>query len=221
MSKSTLDLMNQKFILQLNTALAMENAGVERLHTRINEVSMPEVKQRLEHHLQESLQHQSILKRLISSIDGQPTSEKLGLPLPSYPPSMKEMMDKTMTKQEYELKRAEEDMIVENAEVCCYLMLIQKCQMAGGTYLNAISPLSKNMKDEQEQANWIKTNSPVMLAKLWPKIQIAMAGEVIQETVSEVGSKITEEAKDLRSNITEGAKDLAGTIDRGIQDLTK
>ncbi len=100
-------------------------------------------------------------------------------------------------------------------------MLIQKCQMAGGTYLNAIAPLSKNMKDEQEQADWIKTNSPVMLAKLWPKIQIAMAGEVIQETVSEVGSKITEEAKDLRSNITEGAKDLAGTIDRGIQDLTK
>jgi len=38
---------------------------------------------------------------------------------------MKEMMDKTMTKQEYELKRTEEDMIVENVEVYVYLMLIQ------------------------------------------------------------------------------------------------
>jgi hypothetical protein len=43
---------------------------------------------------------------------------------------MKKMMDKSMTKQEYELKRVE-DMIVENAEVCVYLILIQKCQMAG------------------------------------------------------------------------------------------
>ena len=38
MSKPTIDLMNQKFILQLNAALAMENAGIERLQTRIGEV---------------------------------------------------------------------------------------------------------------------------------------------------------------------------------------
>ena len=171
MSKPTIDLMNQKFILQLNAALAMENAGVERLQTRIGEVSLPDAKQRLEHHLQESLEHQKILQQLISNIGGQPTQEKLGLPLPSYPPTMKEMMDKTMTKPEYELKRAEEDMIVENAEVCVYLMLIQQCQMAGGVYSNAIAPLSKNMNDEQEQADWLKTTSPAMLAQLWPKIQ--------------------------------------------------
>ena len=39
--------MNQKFILQLNVALAMENAGIERLQTRITEISLPDVKQRL------------------------------------------------------------------------------------------------------------------------------------------------------------------------------
>jgi hypothetical protein len=54
MSKPTIDLINQKFILQLNTALAMENAGIERLQTRITEVSLPDAEQRLEHHLQES-----------------------------------------------------------------------------------------------------------------------------------------------------------------------
>jgi ferritin-like metal-binding protein YciE len=175
MSKPTIDLMNQKFILELNAALAMENAGIERLQTRITEVSLPEAKHRLEHHLQESIKHQKILEQLVSNIGGQPTQEKLGLPLPSYPLPMKEMMDKSMTKQEYELKRAEEDMIVENAEVCCYLMLIQKCQIAGGVYSNAIAPLSKNMQDEQEQADWLKTNSPVMLTQLWPKIQSAVA----------------------------------------------
>jgi ferritin-like metal-binding protein YciE len=210
MSIQTIDLMNQKFVLELNASLAMENAGIERLRTRIEEVSLPKAKQRLEHHLQESLQHQKILQQLILNIGGQPTQAKLGLPLPSYPSAMKDTMDKTMTKPEYELKRAEEDMIVENAEVCVYLMLIQKCQMAGGIYLNAIAPLSKNMKDEQEQADWLKINSPEMLTQLWPKIQIAIAGEVIQETVSDVGSKLAE-----------GAKGLAETIDKGLQKLAK
>jgi ferritin-like metal-binding protein YciE/DNA-binding HxlR family transcriptional regulator len=170
-----LNLLNQKFILELNAALAMENAGVERLYTRIEESSLPEVKQRLEHHLEESFEHQKILKQLVSSIGGQPTQEKLGLPLPSYPSNMKAIMNKTMTKYEYELKRFEEDIIVENAEVCSYLMLIQLAQMAGGVYLNAIDQLSKNMKEEQNQADWLKTHSPAMLAHLWPKIQSANA----------------------------------------------
>ena len=52
MSKPTIDIMNQKFILELNAALAMENTGVERLQTRIKESSLPEAKQRLEHHLE-------------------------------------------------------------------------------------------------------------------------------------------------------------------------
>jgi hypothetical protein len=44
-------------------------------------------------------------------------------------------------------------MIIENAEVCYYLMMIQKCQIAGGIFLYAIGPLSKIMKDEQAQAD--------------------------------------------------------------------
>ena len=77
MSNPTLDLMNQKFILQLNAALAMENAGVERLQTRIEEVNIPDVKQQLEHHLQESQEHQKILEQLVTKLGGQPTQEKL------------------------------------------------------------------------------------------------------------------------------------------------
>jgi len=93
--------------------------------------------------------------------------------------------------------------------------------MAGDTYLNTIAPLSKNMQDEQEQADWIKTHSHGMLAQLWPKILSAIVGEVVQETVSDVGSKIIEVSKVLRSNITESAKGLSETIDKELQDLTK
>ncbi len=84
-------------------------------------------------------------------------------------------MTNSMTKQEWELKKAEYDMIVENAEVTCYLMLIGKAQMAGGIFLESIEPLSLNMKDEQNMVDWIKTNSPGMLAQLWPKIQSTVA----------------------------------------------
>src|SRR5215212_9023461 len=146
------DIMKQKFILELNGALAMENAGIERLQVRIAEVSLQEAKPRLQHHQQESKEHQKRLQQLISSMGGSPTQERLGLPLPSYPQTMKEMMNNSMTEQEWELKKAEEDMIVENAEVTCYLMLIQKAQMAGGVFLKAVDPLSQNMKDEEHMS---------------------------------------------------------------------
>ena len=44
-------------------------------------------------------------------------------------------------------------MIIENAEVYYYLMMIQKCQIFGGIFLDAIGSLSKIMKDEQAQAD--------------------------------------------------------------------
>jgi ferritin-like metal-binding protein YciE len=170
-----IEIITQKFILELNAALAMENAGVERLQTRVQEVSLPDAKLQIEHHLQESKEHQKRLQQLISNMGGEPTIEKIGLPLPSYPQTISQMMTDSMTKQEIELKRTEEDLIIESAEVASYIMLIGKVQMAGGVFLNTLEPLSLNMKDEQKMVDWIKTNSPGMLAQLWPKIQSAIA----------------------------------------------
>jgi ferritin-like metal-binding protein YciE len=170
-----MEIITQKFILELNAALAMENAGVERLQTRVQEVSLPDAKLQIEHHLQESKEHQKRLQQLISNMGGEPTIEKIGLPLPSYPQTISQMMTDSMTKQEIELKRTEEDLIIESAEVASYIMLIGKVQMAGGVFLNTLEPLSLNMKDEQKMVDWIKTNSPGMLAQLWPKIQSAIA----------------------------------------------
>jgi ferritin-like metal-binding protein YciE len=174
-SLPNIDILTQKFALELNGALAMENAGIARLHTRIQETSITEAKQRMQQHIEESLVHQKRLQQLVSAMGGEPTRDELGLPLPLYPQPMLEMMNNTMTRQEWELKRSEEDLILEKAEVTCYFMLIQKVQMAGGMFLTAIEPLSLNMKDEQSMADWIRTNSPGMMAQLWPKIQSAIA----------------------------------------------
>src|SRR5947209_757040 len=135
-----ISILSQKFILELNGALAMENAGIERLQTRISETIVPEARQRMELHMKESLEHQKRLQNLITTLGGVPTEEKLGLPLPNYPQDMFKVMTNTMTKQEFELKKGEEDIIVEKAEVICYFMLIQKAKKAGGIFLSAVEP---------------------------------------------------------------------------------
>ena len=165
------ELMKQKFILLLNGALAMENAGKERLQTRITESIIPEAKQQLQHHLEESQGHIERLNQLVTTLGGQPYQGKMGLPLLGYPQDMLQMMNDTMSKEEWELKRSEEDVIVENAEATCYLMLIQKAQKAGGVYQNAVEPLTLNLNDEQKMVDWIKTKSPDMLDQLWPGIE--------------------------------------------------
>lgn len=118
-------IITQKFILDLNCALSMENAGVKRLQSCIQEVSLTEVKQKLEHHIEESIQHQERLQQLISQLGGTSTNMESGLPLPSYPEEMKGKMQNSIRKQEWELKKAEEDMIIESAEVSTYLMLTE------------------------------------------------------------------------------------------------
>src|SRR5919202_313299 len=105
------ELMKQKFVLLLNGVIAMENSGKERLQTRISETIIPEVKQQLQHHLEESQGHISRLNQLVTTLGGQPYQGKMGLPLLGYPQDMLQMMNDTMTKEEWELKRSEEDMI--------------------------------------------------------------------------------------------------------------
>ena len=171
MSKSNIDdAISQKFVLELNTALAMENAGIERLNSRIQETLFPSVKQQLQHHLQETTEHQKRLQQLITSMGGQATEAKLGLPLPKFPQDMLEKMNNTLTQEEIELKKTEEDLIIENTELGCYHMLIQKAKMAGGQFQTAEATLSLNMQDEAKMTNWIWSNTSKMLRQLMSNI---------------------------------------------------
>lgn len=52
------DILSQKFILGLNGALAMENAGLERLQSRIQDTGFPDIKQQLQYHAEETAEHQ-------------------------------------------------------------------------------------------------------------------------------------------------------------------
>jgi ferritin-like metal-binding protein YciE len=50
--------LHDKFILYLNSALAMENAALERVQRRREQTILEDVKQQLQRHLEETKQHQ-------------------------------------------------------------------------------------------------------------------------------------------------------------------
>jgi ferritin-like metal-binding protein YciE len=167
----------QKLILHLNEALAIENAAVQRLQSRIKHTKIENVKQRLQVHLEETKGQQDRLKQLISDLGNghknAATKDKAQLPIPTPPKSLTNIFGKMMTSAESELTAAKEDAIVENAEIILYDMLTHLAERLNAT--NAIAILSQNLSEERSMADWIKTNMPDMVVQLWPEIEASIA----------------------------------------------
>ena len=168
---------NQKLILHLNEALAIENAAVQRLQSRIKQTRIENVRQRLQVHLEETKVQQDRLKQLISDLgNGQKnafTKDKAQLPIPTPPKSLTNLFGRMMTDAESELSAVKEDAIVENAEIILYDMLSHLAERMNVT--NAIDVLLQSLSEERSMADWIKTNMPDMVAQLWPEIEASIA----------------------------------------------
>jgi ferritin-like metal-binding protein YciE len=166
----------QKLTLHLNEALALENAAIQRLQSRIKQTRMENVRQRLQAHLEETKRQQDRLKQLISDLgNGQKnaaTKDKAQLPIPTPPKSLTNIFGRMMTSAEYELKATKEDAIVENAEIILYDMLTHLAERMNA--VNAIAILSESLSEEKAMADWIKTNTPDMVAQLWPEIEASI-----------------------------------------------
>ena len=178
---------HQKLTLHLNEALALENAAVQRLQSRIKQTRIENVKERLQAHLEETRGQQDRLKQLISDLgNGQKsgaTKDKAQLPIPTAPKSLTKIFEKMMTSAESELKAAKEDAVVENAEIIIYDMLTHLAERMNAT--NAIPVLSQSLSEERSMADWIKTNMPDMVAQLWPEIESSLA-MIVEEEKEEV-----------------------------------
>jgi ferritin-like metal-binding protein YciE len=168
---------NQKLALHLNEALAIENAAIQRLQSRIKQTKIENVKQRLQAHLEDTKKQQDRLKQLISNLgNGQknaPTKDKAQLPIPTPPRSLTNIFGRTMTSAESELIAAKQDAIVENAEIILYDMLTHLAERMNAVH--AIAILSESLSEERAMADWIKTNTPDMVAQLWPEIEASIA----------------------------------------------
>jgi ferritin-like metal-binding protein YciE len=159
---------SDKFILYLNSSLAMENAAIERVQRRVQQTILEDVRQQLQLHLEETRQHQDRLMQLIRKLGGTATQERGELPLAIPPPSLRNLIHSSMNAAEQELMQSVEDTIVENAEIIGYNMLIQMAEKMN--IGDAIPSLRQSLQEEEKMFGWLRANAPAMFAKLWPQI---------------------------------------------------
>jgi ferritin-like metal-binding protein YciE len=184
--------LHNKFVLYLNSALAMENAALERVQRRIEQTGLEDVKEQLQRHLDETKQHQDRLRQIIKNIGAgatTPTEERGQLPIATPPQSI---MDKIHTSRtsaaEQDLMQSVEDIIVENAEVIGYNLLIQ---MAEKMNLGDTIPYLRQSLDEEERMfGWLRANAPAIFAKLWPQIDASSSSSVSNSKVRTTAKNI-------------------------------
>jgi ferritin-like metal-binding protein YciE len=181
--------LQDKFVLYLNSSLAMENAALERIQRRVQQTILEEdAKQQLQRHLEETKQHQDRLRQLITMIGGDkgrtPTQEKGELPIARAPESIRNIMHPSMNAAEQELIQSVEDTIVENAEVIGYNLLIQLAQKMN--IGDAIPPLRQSLQEEDRMVGWLRANAPTMFAKLWPQIESASSSSSSTSSSSKI-----------------------------------
>ncbi|MCD6037535.1 MAG: hypothetical protein K0S67_1423, partial [Nitrososphaeraceae archaeon] len=100
----------------LNLALSYENAAIDRLENRLSECIVPEVKEKIKHHLAQTREQQKRLQERIRALGGEITSEKGHLPIPGPPQSIKVLIESSSTDNEREVWESLNDLIIEKAE---------------------------------------------------------------------------------------------------------
>ena len=109
-------------VVGLNLALSYENAAVDRLEKRFSQSIVPEVKQKIKLHLDQTKQQQERLRERIKvlGMGMEPISEKGRLPIPEPPQNLKMMIKNNSSDKEREVWESLNDLIVERAEAIMY-----------------------------------------------------------------------------------------------------
>jgi ferritin-like metal-binding protein YciE len=203
---------NQKILQYLNDALAMENASEDRIQSRLQETIVDDTRTQLQDHLEETRNQKDRLKQIITSHGGEPTDAKAELPIlkpntidlvrddvksssttksindaassdsqgnPSVKSIVKET-DNIRLAAEKELIQTERDAVIEHAEIVKYKMLMEIAKKVGA--MDAIPVIQQNLKEEEQMANWITSNTPNMLRRLWAQIEVSAGARTIPET---------------------------------------
>jgi ferritin-like metal-binding protein YciE len=191
--------LHDKFLLYLNSSLAMENAALERVQRRVQQTILEDARQQLQNHLEETKQHQDRLRQLITKLGGSPIQEKGQLPIAMPPEFIGNIIHSSMTSAEQELMQSVEDTIVESAEVTGYNLLIQ---MAGkmNDMTDAIPSLRQSLQEEEKMFIWLRANAPAMFAKLWPQIE-----ESLSSSSTTTSSSSADKEQTSKTNTTTNA----------------
>jgi ferritin-like metal-binding protein YciE len=159
-------------IAGLNLALSYENAAVDRLEKRLSESIVPEVKQKIKGHLEETKQQQERLRERIKALGRgvgmEPISEKGQLPIPQPPQKLKIMIESRSSDKEREVWESLNDLIIERAESIMYKGGIQALELLKADK-KTIKVLEKNLKEEEAFGDWLEKNNPNIAKRLMTK----------------------------------------------------
>ena len=155
-------------IAGLNLALSYENAAVDRLEKRLSECIIPEVKEKIKHHLLQTKEQQAHLQERIRALGGEITPEKGHLPVPEPPQSLKALIESHTTDREREVWESLNDLIVERAEAIMYRGGIQALELLKSDK-KTIKTLEKILKEEQAFGDWLEKNNPKIAKRLMTK----------------------------------------------------
>jgi ferritin-like metal-binding protein YciE len=155
-------------IAGLNLALSYENAAVDRLEKRLSECIIPEVKEKIKHHLLQTKEQQAHLQERIRALGGEITPEKGHLPVPEPPQSLKALIESHSTDREREVWESLNDLIVERAEAIMYRGGIQALELLKSDK-KTIKTLEKILKEEQAFGDWLEKNNPKIAKRLMTK----------------------------------------------------
>jgi ferritin-like metal-binding protein YciE len=154
----------------LNLALSYENAAVDRLEKRWSESIVPEVKEKIKRHLDQTKQQQERLRERIKALGMgmEPISEKGRLPIPEPPQNLKIMIESNSSDKEREVWESLNDLIIERAETIMYRGGIQALQLLKADK-KTIKALEKNLKEEEAFGDWLEKNNPKIAKRLMTK----------------------------------------------------
>jgi ferritin-like metal-binding protein YciE len=153
----------------LNLALSYENAAIDRLQKRMSECIVPEIKEKLKHHLVQTKEQQARLQERIIALGGEITSEKGHLPVPEPPQSLKVLIERHSTDREREVWESLNDLIIERAESIMYRGGIQALELLKADK-KTIKTLEKILKEEQVFGDWLEKNNPKIAKRLMTKL---------------------------------------------------
>jgi ferritin-like metal-binding protein YciE len=153
----------------LNLALSYENAAIDRLENRLSECIVPEVKEKIKHHLAQTRDQQKRLQERIRALGGEEIiSEKGHLPIPEPPQSIKVLIESHSTENEREVWESLNDLIIERAEAIMYRGGIQALELLEADK-KTIKTLEKILKEEQAFGDWLEKNNPKIAKRLMTK----------------------------------------------------
>ena len=187
-------------IAGLNLALSYENAAVDRLEKRLSESIVPEVKDRLRHHLEQTKEQQERIRERIKALGGrelgmEPTYEKGKLPILEPPKQLKMMIESTSSEREREIWESLNDLIIERAEAIMYKGGIQAPELLKADK-KTVKALERNLKEEESFGNWLEKNNPriakrLMTMQIEEKKKYGKKKKVIKDEKEAVSATVT------------------------------